>query len=267
MRTLGAAVVIALSGALVAACGGEESARDRVDAYIRSANAVQKRFATAFKDANVAYQDFARSALSADEAVARLTTARDEIERARSGVAALRAPEEARALQSRLVRIFDMNLSFAEETLQLAAYQDGSAEALAPLERVDARLQRELRGQKDPVGQARALDRFSDGLARVLRRLRALEVPYVLLPPHGDQVRRLKRTQELSQELEVALRAQKSKDVARLLQEFRSGSRTRRTRRTLARQALNQYNRRYRQLSDAYADLNREQAELDQSLD
>lgn len=266
MRALRATVTAVALG-LLSGCGSEPSARDDVDAYIRDANAVQARFAGSFKAANQAYQDFSRQALGPDAAVKALTDAREDVREARDELSELRPPADARALHSHLVRLFDMNLSFADETAQLAAYQRGSEQALAPLDAVDQRLQRDLRGQREPRRQAAALGRFSDALGDALTRLRALEVPYVLLPPHGDQVRRLVRTQDLARDLEGALRRQEAKKVARLLGAFRRNARTRQSRRGLARQALKQYTRRYRQLTDAYADLSRTQAELDRRLD
>jgi hypothetical protein len=84
----------------------------------------------------------------------------------------------------------------------------------------------------------------------------------VLRPPHGDQVRRLDATRQAAASLRRALDRRDAKGVARLLKRFRESRIGRRPRTALARRALTRYQRRYRELQERYADLNRQQRDL-----
>ena len=253
--------------AVLAGCGGGDSARDRVDGYIKDANAVQARFGDDFERANQAYVAFSREELAGDRAVAALAGAEAAMADARGDLAELTPPQDARRLHDRLLELFDRNLDFARETKALASYQQGSATALAPLSAVDERLGRELRRTGSPQRQVRALVRFRAGLDRALRGLGGLDVPRVLAPPHAGQVRRLRETRDLARRLEQALRDQAARRVALLVEEFRENGGVPSTNKRLARRAIARYNRRYRALSEAYQDLFRENARLDESLD
>lgn len=258
-------VTASMLSAGLAGCGGE-SERDRVETYIARANEVQRGFEKDFKSANDTYQAFARSTMAPEAAVRRLRDAALAIVHARGALEELDPPGKANELHSRLLRVFDMNEDFAVETLRLARYQRASSEILEPLGATDTRLRRELRSAKDPEAQARALDRFADGFGRVIARLRALEVPRVLGPPHRTQVARLQRTRTLARRLERALGARDAQRVARLVKEFRRPPSGSRWRKRLAQQAIREYERRYRQLSDAYGDLRRQNGALGRTL-
>jgi hypothetical protein len=267
MRRRGALLVVLLAAG-VGACGGGggESTRERLNDYVRSANTVERRFAEDFKRANDAYAAYARGELEPARAEADLARAETAIRSAREAVARLRPPGDARTLHARLLRYLDMNVTFAGETARLAVYTPGAEDALAPLERVNRQLNRRLSAATEPAGQADALRRFTRALDGMLRELRGLEVPAVLEPTHGDQVRRLAATRSLAGRLRAALLDHDAQRVARLLERFRANREDRRTRRKLAGRAIRQYERRYRALIDAYADVHREQARLDRAL-
>jgi hypothetical protein len=251
----------------LAACGGGgPDRRERVEDYMRSANGIQAHWKGSFERANEAYQAFARSELKDDEAVAALQRAERGIRTARDELAGLRPPADARRLHDKLVALFDMNLGFADQTTRLAAYVPAATRTLAPLDRANRRLQRELRDAKTPGGQARALERFSERLTRILRGLRGLEVPTVLRVSHGDQIRALERTRSYTGRLRKALLARDAKAVARLLQRFRRRPAASGSRKRLARKAIAAYNRRYQRLNDRYSDVRREEARLDQAF-
>ncbi|HET6551743.1 MAG TPA: hypothetical protein VFG79_24965 [Solirubrobacter sp.] len=245
---------LALLCALVAGCGGGDDARTRVRDYIVAANGVQERLRPELKRTNDAYVAFSRGKLSPDDAVTRLRAGERATVRARAAIGALRPPREASGLDARLRRVYAMNVAFAHQTTLLATYQRGAAQALAPLARDNRRLRAALR-------------RFAGELSRALRRLRALEVPAVLGVSHRDQIRRLDATRVLSVRLRRALEANDAKGVARLLRRFRRTAPDRRPRRALARRAIADYQRRYRQLNDAYADVSRENVRLNRTLD
>jgi hypothetical protein len=266
MRVLLVAGLVATAAAITACGGGDDSPRNRVEAYIKHANAIQRDFAPEFRRANQAYVAFSRSQGTGDRAITELARARTDVRRARAEVARLRPPEQARTLHARLLRVLDMNVYFADETARLASYQRDSQAASAPVAAVDRRLRRELRGARTPGTQVGALDRFVAGLDRALARLRALDVPAVLAPQHDAHVARLSSTRTLAAKLRRALRAQQAGRVARLVRAFRNAGGTDSTTAALTQRALADYDRRTRRLAEANADVQREQARLDDRL-
>ena len=261
------ALGLCLALAALAGCGGDDDdPRTRVRAYLDSANELQRGAADELKRAGEDYVAFARGELRPRVAVERMERSESEIRATRDKLAGLRPPREAAALHSQLQRVYDMNLDLAHQTALLAAYERGSDRALAPLDRYNEQLGTALRRADGPGRQARALDRFAARLRGLLRRLGELEPPLVMRVPHADQIARLESTRSLAVRLSRALEAQDAERVARLLKRFRGGASERRPRRKLARRALTQYERRYSQLNDAYANLYRELARLDKSL-
>jgi hypothetical protein len=263
----GAIVALSLTALGLASCGGGPDARERVEDYLRDANRVQAGWADSFKKANDAYVAFSRSELDGNRAVVALDAAERDIRAAHDALGRLRPPADARPLHDKLLRLFEMNIDFADQTALLAAYVPASERALAPLDRTNRRLQRDLGEAEDAEAQARALERFSARLRRILARLGRLDVPQVLRVSHQDQVRALTRTRSYSSRLRQALIDQDAERVAQLLELFReapSGSQA--SRRKLARRAIARYNRRYRSLNDAYIEVRREEARLDKAF-
>ena len=234
--------------------------------YLDGANKLQRGAAEQFKRAGDDYLAFARGELRPTSAVRRLERSESDIRATRDDLAGLRPPREAVALHSKLQRVYDMSLELAHETTLLAAYERTSDQALAPIDRYNRSLGAALRRAQDPEQQARALARFAARLRVVLRRLEGVEPPFVMRVPHADQLARLDATRSLADRLRRALDAQDAEGVARLLKRFRNAASERRPRRLLARRALTQYERRYSQLNDAYADAYRELSRLDKSL-
>lgn len=259
--------VLVLAVAVLSGCAGEDDDRTRAREYLRKANAVMRLSAGEFRHANQAYAAFARGRLPAGEAAVAFRSAERSIRAAREKVADLRPPGDARALHAKLLRVFEMNLGFAHQTRLLAGYQDRAGVTLTRLRRYDRNLRTELVDADGPGAQAAAMQRFADGLERTRRELRGLEIPRLLLAPHADQLRRLDATYELADELRGALQAQDEKRVAELLARFREQGTGRGPQRGLSRPAIGSYRHRYRHLNDAYADLAREHARLDRTLD
>jgi outer membrane murein-binding lipoprotein Lpp len=259
-----AMVAVALAAALLAGCGGDDR-RDEVEAYIQKANSIQRQSAKDFKQANDTYLAYSRNKLKGGTAVMRLEQARDNIEKAENRLSAIKPPAEARRLHVRLLRVYSLNIDFAHQTALLARYLQAAGAALSPLDKANRRLRQGLRS-RTPGKQADALGEFVRALDRTLRALRSQEVPLVLVPTHGDQVRRLADTRRVSDLLRSALDDQDAKRVAGLLKRFRNLSTARKPRTALARQAIRQYDRRYKQLNEAYAEVTREQGRLQEEL-
>jgi hypothetical protein len=261
-----AGLVSLLAIAVLAGCGGDDDERSAVRDYVDEANAILRERADEFKRANETYAVFAGGEPAADSA-ATLGQAESDIRAARARLVELRPPRDARRLHSELVRLFELNIDFARQTTLLAAYQDGAGEALARLERYEEGLSTELAGADAPAAQADALRRFADRLALTERRLRELEAPRVLLLRRRQQLLRLESTRELADDLRAALEARDGEQVAQLLDRFREHGRADSPGRTLDRRTIARYRRSYRRLGDAYADLTREHARLERTLD
>jgi hypothetical protein len=261
-----ALVALSLTTLGLAACGGGPDRRERVESYLRDANRVQAGWADSFEQANEAYLAFSRSELDGSRAVEALDEAERDIRAARDALARLRPPADARPLHDKLIRLFEMNIDFADQTSLLAAYVPAAERALGPLDRANRRLQDDLAEADDAGAQAGALDRFSARLRRVLARLDRLEVPAVLRVSHSDQVRALTRTRTYSGRLRQALVDQDAERVAELLELFRGQPSAGGARRKLARRAIARYNRRYQALNDAYIEVRREEGRLDKAF-
>jgi hypothetical protein len=254
------AVVLAAVAMLVCGCGGDTGSRDRVEAYLRDAAAVQTRSAPTFEAANRAYADFAAGRLEGEAAARRTATIRDDVGATRAALAKLRPPAEARTLHAKLLRVFDLQVALATETAQLAAYVPREQAALAPLPAANRRLRRNLSAAAGhPAGQARGLAAFKASLDRTLRDLRSLTPPPVLRIDHGDRIRALAHTAKLSGRLRAALRAGDAERTADLLDRLDQPSDDRSA---LAGRAVRDYTRRTRQVGVAMQDVRRAEAAL-----
>src|SRR5919198_1147137 len=118
------ASVLALAGAF-AGCGS--SARDRVNDYIKAANAIQERAAPEFARANAAYTRFSADKL-AKRAPADLERAEAAIRDTREQLARLHPPSEARRLHRLLLHLFDLNIGLAHETTLMGEYLPAAAD-------------------------------------------------------------------------------------------------------------------------------------------
>lgn len=256
-----------LAIAVLAGCGGDDDERARVRDYVDRANAILRDRAGEFERANETYAVFASGEPAPTDATAALSRAEHDIRAARASLAELRPPRDARRLHSKLVRLFELNIDFARETALLASYLDGAEAALTRLGRYEEELRAELADADEPGAHAPALRRFADRLALTQSRLRALDAPRVLLAPRRQRLQRLDSTRELADDLSDALSAQDGQRVARLLARFRERGRAYSPSRTLDPRTIARYERRHRRLTNAYADLTREHARLERTLD
>ena len=250
------------------ACGGDDSdsVRERTQQYIESEQEVMRRAQPDFEQANEAYLAYTKGELEPETAVEQVEDAERAIRNARDGVLVLDPPAEARRLHDNLVRYLDMNVDLADQTTLLVRYVPAAAGVLAPLDSANRRLQDRLADADRSEAQARLLDRFAASVGSIAGDLQDLEAPAVLRPVHAEQVRRLDSTQRLARRLERALRAQDAERVSLLLQQFRDSASEPTARRLLVNQAVAHYNRRLRQLTAAYAEVQQEQTRLARTL-
>lgn len=255
-----ASLAAAAAVLFLTACGDDR--RDEISRYIGEVNAVQKRSAGEFKAANRAYAGFAEGRKAARGLGPRLRSAEAAMREARRDVAAIEPPGDAKALHDDLVHLFDLNIAFAGEANRLARYSPGASAALAPLDRLDRRLRKEL---LSGAGEAPALRGYAAGMGAAARRLERLDPPPVLEPSHRAQLRRLRGVRAVAGRLATAIAERDAPTVGRLLKRFRA---------TVGRAgeggeatAIAAYNRRYREISGAAQAVQRRLTALDRSLD
>jgi hypothetical protein len=264
VRMRRAAVLIAAAAVLAPGCGGGPSARDRVEAYLKKAGAVQNRWTGTFKQANRTYADFAAGRLRGDAATRATARIRDDVRALRDALAVLRPPAEARGLNAKMLHVFDLDLALATETAQLAAYVPAERNALSHLPAANRRLRHRLaRAAGDATAQARALSAFQASLDRTVRDLRGLKAPAVLRISRGDRIHALARTAALSGSLRQALRAGDAARTTRLLDRLDQPPPDRTP---LARRAAENYNRRSHLVLEAMQDVRRAEAALNRRL-
>lgn len=255
-----------LCGVLAAAgCGGTDP-RERVDAYIRQANAVQERGKARFDAANRSYAAFAKGELTGEDAVPELEAAERAIIATRDGLAALRPPEDARTLHEKLLAAFDANAELAAESTVLARYLPAAADAVRPIARLNRRLRARLEGAQEPEVQGRALERYASGVDGVLGRMRGLLPAPVVRAAHQAQLARLQAVSRLARRLRRAVEARDRARTARLLLRFRRLNREDRAGSRLNAASIRAYNERYRALLRAQAAVQQERARLERVL-
>ena len=260
-RTTGRAraAALVLAAAAASGCGGGGE-KDDVNDYIREANGVQREAGPDLRRANRAYRAFSQGKIEDAKALLETRRAEQALRDARADLARLEPPPAARELHSRLLRVFDLNADFAQETTLLAAYVPAAAEVLAPLQPITARLQRRLRAAGQPRAQAAALRGYRQAVNRQLTRLRRLDPPPILAETDQTQKNRLQAAGLLAARLEDAVLDRDARRVARLLLRFRrigAGQTS-----GLSEAELTAYNARYRRITDAAIALERERQRL-----
>ncbi|HVM69405.1 MAG TPA: hypothetical protein VM204_06170, partial [Gaiellaceae bacterium] len=248
-----------------AGCGGGSEERDRVEAYIGQANAVQRAHARDVRRANEVYRELAEGKLSSRADVESVAAAERSIRRARDELARLRPPPSARGLHRALLGAYAASETMAADTTRLARYVPDMQRTLRPLEGVGRRLERRLRDAEAAEGQARALSRYAAGLDGLLARMRRLQAPQILFQVHQSQLLRLRAARDVARRLQGALERQDAVRTAELVLEFRRVGASRGGAR-LRRQAVELYGERLREVAKAGAAVQRERARLDRAL-
>lgn len=260
-----ATAVLAVLAALAGGCGGE-SERDRVTAYIEEARAVQREHQRDVTRANAVYRELASEGAATADDVEAVATAERRMRAARADLARVRPPARAVPLHRSLLRAYDASADVARDTTRFAEYVPAMTRALRPLEGVGRRLERRLRGAEDAEGQGRALERYAAGLDGLLVRVARLEAPPVLFAVHQAQLLRLRSARDVARRLRRALEAQDAPRTARLVREFRRIGAGRSSAR-LRKRSIEVYTARLRDVDRAAADVQRERARLDRTLD
>lgn len=265
-RLVVAALLALAAAAGVTGCGGGDSQRDALRAYIEKVNDVQRDGAPGVQAANQAYAQFSQGKLVGAAAVRALTVAHDDLRASRDRLAALSAPPAARTLRQRLLRLLDADVGLADEASQLAAYVPAASAATAPLARAGQRLGDELAGATSSRTQEQALAQYGRSLARAEARVRRLEPPPVLVPDYRSQLLRLNTTRSLAKRLRTAIADRDAALVARLLLRFQAVNDTTRADVGVQRAAVKAYRSRVQTLNADTAAVQREVERLNETL-
>lgn len=256
-------MVVALAASSLVGCGGS-SDDDQVGKFVKSANEVQTRSGPAFDRANRAYVSFSKGELDSSKAKVELADAERAMRRTRDEIEALDAPPAAKRLKELLVSLYDADATLAHESTLLAEFVPDSTAALKPLPATGRRLSRELRTAKTAKAQIKALERYRDGIGRVLRDLKPLHPPPLLLGRHHEEIVHLTQVRSLAGRMGAAVRRQDSPLVARLLLRFRKLN-ARKFVGDLPQDAIRAYNRRYLGVRHALQAVERERSRLERA--
>jgi hypothetical protein len=246
----------------LASCGGD-SRREQVDRYLKDVNAIQEGFAQDYQRANDTYVKFSQGVTPPADAVKRLKKAENVMRESRDQLDALEPPSEARALDRRLVALFDADARFAHETTLLAEYLPAAARATRPLSRANRGLRRGL-ARPDPDPQVAALSTYARSVESVWNRMRRLHPPPILFDQHNRQLGRLRLVARLARQLAAAVQWRQASRVARLLLRFRKVAESQDpSSAALPAQALKAYERRYDSVKKALVAAQRERVRLE----
>lgn len=255
---------VLLLGTVSTGCGGT-STREQVDSYVKAANAVQASAARSFTEANRSYTRFQRRRLDDLGDVQRLTAAETAIRRTEARLARIPAPQAARGLRAKLLRVYSLNASLAHETVMLARYAPARQRVLADVALANQRLVSSLKRARQASAQAAALATYSRRVSHALAALSRLEPPPVTRAIHRAQLKRLAASRRLAGALRAAVLARDSRRTAQLVVAFRQIGNVGAGERALESRDLAAYVQRRRTIADAMSQVTRERARLDRA--
>jgi hypothetical protein len=259
-----AAVAVVAAVALTGCSSAKDDRRNAVNRYLASVNEVEQQAATPLARARKAYTGLGRGAVS-ERQLRELAAAPRTIRSLRTRIARVAPPEDARRLHASLLRLLDLNASFAEEVESFARY----VRAVGPLEQrlgaETAQLRRALRRSSVGGQEQRTLTRYAAQLDELVVRFRRLRPPPALAPWHAGQVARVGRLRRGARELTSGLARRDRKLTQSGLTALTRAAATSSV--TAAdRAAILAYNARLKRIRAAGAAVAREQARLTREL-
>jgi hypothetical protein len=259
-----AAGVIA-AGLALAGCGStDDHRRDAVNGYIKQVNDAQREALLPWQRAQAGYVAVGSGKVTESE-LRDLARAPKTIRDLRARIASVEAPDDARRLRTRLLRLLDLDAQFASEVQTFSRY----VRDVTPLEQQVAARTVQLRRtlQRSPASELeqQALHRYAVQLDGLAARLERLAPPRALAPWHAQQVARLTTLRRGARDLTRGLA---TRDVAITRQGLEALAQAASTSPvTVAdRTAVVAYNKRLRRIDAAAAAVAAEQRRLTQEL-
>lgn len=257
---VGAPAAVLLAALTLAGCGGNDDRRAAFNRYVASVNATQAVAVAEWNTTRTAYASVGRRRLT-DRQLRNLATAPTTIRALRQRLAAVRPPEDARRLRARLLRLLDLQASFAAEVSMFAHY----VAAVSPLQQRVAdettRLRRGLQASHARGPEQRALTTYAERLDRILTTLRRLGPPRALAPWHAEQVARVTRLRDGALSAARGLERQDRSEVGRGVAML-TGAATAAPVTVADRAAIVAYNARLTRIREAAGAVAREQTRL-----
>ncbi len=219
-------MVAALVAVAVGACGSQSSSQ-KIAAYIRAVNPVERRLLTPYRTVSSAGSRFIANEklLSQNAPVARseqltieqqLRGARTRIAAVARRLAAVPAPAAGRPLRARLLALANGEIAMTDEVRSLVGFLPSFTRALAPVPAATATLQRILSARVPAdasaagvsaalATKAAALLRYRATLTRALHALAPLRPPAVSVPEYRAQLSSLAALRRAAVDLAHAL--------------------------------------------------------------
>lgn len=260
-------VLTALVAAL-AGCGGDEGddRRQALADYIRDANLLQQRSATAYAEADAALRAFAVGGEAGARSARRLGGVVETMKDARADFVQLEPPLEAVKLHRDTLRLLDSQAGLARDLQGLAGYLPSARAALADVEAARVRLQRSLSASDTAAEQASAARQYARSAGASTGEFDARTPPAMLSDWHTGQLRSLQMSQRLADELAAALEQGDAKAVETALSGFEQLSRDAATTAQAQVVAVRAFNRRVLRQRALVTAISREQRRLDQAV-
>lgn len=256
-----AAALIALIAASAGCGGGGDSGREAVESYIEQANEAQAQFQPGVRAAQSAIRSFA-AGRSGEQVAERLGQAAATMRSARSALARVEPPPEARSLHEHQLELLDLQVRLSLELSLAAGYLPDAVAAIRPADDSGGALARALRRAKTGEQQAAALASYAQDVDGVLERLAGLGPPPVLKPWHGVQVARLEASRNLAAGLAKGIRQEDRGAIDRALRAFSDQTPDRKVAQKAQAEAIAAFNERLEEQQELLASIYREQAEL-----
>jgi hypothetical protein len=236
-----------------------------VAAYVERVNKLQGLATGPLQQLNTAYAEFGTARGRTPAHLARLARGESSLRTLRTQLAGVQTPEKAMPIRAELLRLFDLQVAFARDVTQFAAYltQVAAPERRAELGRL--KLLQALHAAANPTEQAAAFDDYAAAASGAALRLAVLRAPGEFDRARTTEVARL---HQLSRGAAQAARALQLGDRAAIQKAISTFSRGSSTFVVAVRQreAAIAYNRRLRAIEAQRTRLARAQQRVQKSL-
>jgi hypothetical protein len=254
-----------LAALVLAGCGSAKDARrSALNHYIAHVNDVQREALVPWSRARHAYAGIGRGKIT-DAELRDLDAASKTIRLLRARIADLSPPKDAKRLHTSLLRLLDLDMSFATEVESFARYVRSVTALQKELGSDTAQLRQALRRSHAPARERRALTRYAVRLDPLVARFRLLRPPPALTPWHGEQIARIDTLRRGSRELALGL-AHKNSALTRRGLGALTGAAGNSPATAADRAAILAYDARLKRLGTASAVVAREENRLEREL-
>jgi hypothetical protein len=253
-----------LAFALVFDLGGDAGASDRRNAVARYLGAVNMTQQLMVEELDGVSRAYRKLELTPEE-LEEVQRAHDTLAAFRADVAAVEAPPEAATLRRQLLRLFDLEVAFAAEVVELVRYLPIEVRSSRALAAATKRLRSDLVGAKTATAQKGAFARYGVTVGKAAATLAAAEAPPVLAASQEREVARFRKLAGLAEQLGRAFEDKRAQDVDALFRRF-AGTTSAAGATARERKAVIAFNRRRGAIQDQLLVVASERTRLDRTL-